>query len=43
MEKKKMYLSPDMVVMYVEKDVITYSEEDEWNGPVVDAGNEEEN
>ncbi len=38
---KKEYSAPDIKVVIVSLDIITYSEEDVWEGPAVDA--EEDN
>ncbi len=35
---KKEYLAPEIVVAYVENDIITYSETEEWKGPAIEAG-----
>ena len=35
---KKEYFAPELKVMLIETDIITYSETDEWEGPVIQAG-----
>ena len=35
---KKEYFAPEIEVMLVNVDIITYSETEEWEGPVVQAG-----
>lgn len=40
---KKEYLSPEIKIAYVSCDIITYSETEEWEGPVIQAGIEDEN
>ena len=40
---KKMYFSPEIKTVLVVCDVITYSETEEWEGPVIKAGEPEEN
>ncbi len=37
---KKEYLAPEIKITYVSMDIITYSEEDVWEGPAVDAETE---
>ncbi len=34
---KKEYLSPEIKLTYVENDIITYSETEEWKGPAIEA------
>lgn len=36
--KKKFYLSPEIDLVLVARDIITYSETEEWEGPVIQAG-----
>ena len=40
---KKEYLSPKIAATYVFCDVITYSETEEWEGPMIEAANDENN
>jgi hypothetical protein len=35
---KKEYFAPEIKVMLIQTDIITYSETDEWEGPVIQAG-----
>ena len=35
---KKEYFAPEIKVMLIQTDIITYSETDEWAGPVIQAG-----
>ena len=35
---KKKYFSPEILTLRVDCDIITYSETEEWNGPVIEAG-----
>ncbi len=42
MKEKKTYSAPDVAVLYVSIDVITYSETEEWEGPAINAGLGEE-
>ena len=35
---KKEYLSPEIKLTLVSRDIITYSETEEWEGPVINAG-----
>jgi hypothetical protein len=35
---KKEYFAPEIDVMLIEADIITYSETEEWEGPVIKAG-----
>ncbi len=37
---RKKYSAPEVKITYVLLDIITYSEEDVWEGPAVDAGDE---
>ena len=39
---KKEYLSPQINLIVVTCDIITYSETDEWEGPVIQAGQNDE-
>ena len=39
---KKEYVSPSIILTYVSCDIITYSETEEWNGPIIEAGNQDE-
>ncbi len=41
--KKKNYTSPEIDLVLVTRDIITYSETEEWEGPVIQAGHENEN
>ncbi len=38
---KKEYLAPEIEIMYISADIITFSEEEEWTGPVIGANNED--
>lgn len=38
---KKEYLSPKIILTEVSRDIITYSETLEWEGPIIKAGLEE--
>ena len=40
--KKKTYLSPEIDAVLVDRDIITYSETEEWDGPIIQAGNDDE-
>lgn len=35
---KKEYLSPKIILTEVSRDIITYSETVEWEGPIIQAG-----
>ncbi len=35
---KKEYFAPEVKVMLIVADIITYSETEEWEGPVISAG-----
>ena len=39
---KKEYFTPEVKMMLVDVDIITYSETDEWEGPVIQAGHDSE-
>ena len=39
---KKEYLSPKIDLTVISCDIITYSETEEWEGPVISAGQNEE-
>ena len=39
---KKEYFAPEVKMMLVDVDIITYSETDEWEGPVIQAGHDSE-
>ena len=39
---KKEYFAPEVKITYISLDIITYSETEEWEGPIVGAGNGEE-
>ena len=41
--EKKIYYSPVIDLKVIHCDVITFSETEEWDGPVISAGNEDEN
>ena len=41
--EKKIYYSPVIDIKVIYCDVITFSETEEWDGPVISAGNEDEN
>ena len=36
--KKELYKSPELELVFVERDIITYSETEEWEGPIIQAG-----
>ena len=36
---KKNYFAPEVKITYVSLDIITYSEDMEWDGPIIAAGN----
>ena len=38
---KKEYLAPEVRIIYVALDIITYSETEEWEGPVIKAGEDD--
>ena len=40
--KKNFYTSPELELVLVVRDIITYSETEEWEGPVMQAGHENE-
>ena len=40
---KKEYLSPEIKLTLVSRDIITYSETEEWEGPMIKSGLEDEN
>lgn len=40
MTKKEIYFSPEVLIVLCERDVITYSETEEWEGPIIQAGEE---
>ena len=33
---KKKYFAPEIKITYVDADIITYSETEEWNGPMIE-------
>ena len=35
---KKEYFAPEVKITYVALDIITYSETQEWEGPIISAG-----
>lgn len=35
---KKEYFAPEVKVMLIRADIITYSETEEWEGPIISAG-----
>lgn len=39
---KNEYLSPEIILTKVSRDIITYSEEEEWDGPIIKAGLDED-
>ena len=39
---KKEYFAPEIKVMLISADIITYSETEEWEGPVIKAGEEDD-
>ena len=39
---KKNYYAPEVKITYVSADIITYSETEEWDGPIIGAGLDEE-
>ena len=39
---KKEYLSPKIDLILISRDIITYSETEEWEGPVIQAGQNDE-
>lgn len=40
---KKNYYAPEVKITYVDADIITYSETEEWDGPMISAGNADGN
>lgn len=40
MTKKDIYFSPEVLIVACERDIITYSETEEWEGPIIQAGEE---
>ena len=34
---KEKYFSPKILTLYVDCDIITYSETEEWEGPIIEA------
>ena len=40
---KERYLTPEIKITYISKDIITYSETAEWEGPIIKAGKPDEN
>ena len=38
---KEKYYSPEIKVAYISADIITYSETEEWEGPIISAGQDE--
>ena len=34
---KERYLTPEIKITYISKDIITYSETEEWEGPIIKA------
>ena len=39
---KKEYFAPEIKITYVSLDIITYSETEEWEGPIIKAGQDEQ-
>ena len=39
---KKNYYTPEVKITYVSADIITYSETEEWDGPIIGAGLDDE-
>lgn len=39
---KEKYCSPEIKVTHISVDIITYSETEEWEGPIISAGHDEE-
>ena len=39
---KKEYFAPEVKITYISLDIITYSETEEWEGPIVGAGHGED-
>ena len=39
---KKNYYAPEVKITYVSADIITYSETEEWEGPIIQAAEDEE-
>ena len=39
---KKEYFAPEIKITYVSLDIITYSETEEWEGPIISAGHGED-
>ena len=37
---KKNYYAPEVKITYVDADIITYSETEEWEGPILKAADE---
>ena len=40
---KKNYSAPEINFLYVDADIITYSETEEWDGPIIEADDPGEN
>lgn len=40
---KKNYYAPEIKITYVDADIITYSETEEWEGPIIKAAEDENN
>ena len=38
----KKYFPPEILTLYVDRDIITYSETEEWEGPIIGAGHGED-
>ncbi len=38
MSQKERYDTPEILISRIESDIITFSEEEEWTGPMIDVG-----
>ena len=38
---KEKYFAPEVKIMYVDADIITYSETEEWDGPLLGAAEDD--
>ncbi len=38
---KNKYFAPEIKITYVDADIITYSETEEWDGPIIEAADPE--
>ena len=39
--RSNIYHSPEVLLMKIEADIITYSETEEWEGPIIQAGQDD--